>query len=305
MKKQNRLQQVLNTIALPFRSLKNIVLRANALSTLVSGQFKKTDVTTKTIDNPYFDLRLHRLRMGGSFIDIGSENHKNQIMTYIVCGKINHKPFLMVDCVATKKINDVKTYHYTDKLSRLISSTEESYYCLTGKDAFEYAINAFDRKCFQNDINFDFKNIEHINEILELYKIIIKKPEYNGGQDIMGEFIYCKIYFITRTDVYYYLITKDCSDNLILSEIKEVENNKIVNGFEPENIQNPDASNEEQIEICKKLIRCSSSQGYGIDLKDRFSSIMFDGNKKIYIDPSRNNNELVMTLIRGKYEELD
>ena len=47
MKMKNRLQQVLNVIALPFSFLKNIVLRANALSTLVSGQFKKTDVVAK------------------------------------------------------------------------------------------------------------------------------------------------------------------------------------------------------------------------------------------------------------------
>ena len=44
---KNRLQQVLNAIALPFRSLKNIILRATAHSTLVSGQFRKTEKTTK------------------------------------------------------------------------------------------------------------------------------------------------------------------------------------------------------------------------------------------------------------------
>ena len=44
---KNRLQQVLNVIALPFRSLKNIILRATAHSTLVSGQFKKTEKTSR------------------------------------------------------------------------------------------------------------------------------------------------------------------------------------------------------------------------------------------------------------------
>ena len=44
---KNRLQQALNAIALPFSSLKNIILRATAHSTLVSGQFGKTDVVAK------------------------------------------------------------------------------------------------------------------------------------------------------------------------------------------------------------------------------------------------------------------
>ena len=53
MKKQNRLQQVLNAIALPFRSLKNIVLRATTFSTLVSGQFKKTEKAAEDVNLKY------------------------------------------------------------------------------------------------------------------------------------------------------------------------------------------------------------------------------------------------------------
>ena len=53
MKTKNRLQQVLNAIALPFRFLKNIALRATAHSTTLAGSLEKTDVVSKTtLDNP-------------------------------------------------------------------------------------------------------------------------------------------------------------------------------------------------------------------------------------------------------------
>ncbi|NJK96260.1 MAG: hypothetical protein HC905_16300 [Bacteroidales bacterium] len=79
-------------------------------------------------------------------------------MTYITCGKLNNKPFLMVDCVATLKKNDnTEKYYYRDKLTKLISSNIETFYVVTGTIAFEYAINVFDRKCHVDNICFDFK----------------------------------------------------------------------------------------------------------------------------------------------------
>jgi hypothetical protein len=58
--------------------------------------------------------------------DIINKSFKH-IMTYIVCGKFNSKPFLMVDSVVTSNENDVKKYHYREKLTKLISTDNETF----------------------------------------------------------------------------------------------------------------------------------------------------------------------------------
>ncbi len=75
---------------------------------------------------------------------------KDNTMTYIISGISNEKPFLMSDCVATHKDkNENKTYHYSNKLNRLISTEIETYFCLAGSDAYSNAVNCFDRECYE------------------------------------------------------------------------------------------------------------------------------------------------------------
>ena len=223
-----------------------------------------------------------------------------QIMTYIICGRLNNKLFLMVDCVGTSNHEGVRKYHYRDKLTKLISTTDETYCSLTGIDALQFAINAFDMKCYQNNMNFDFKNIKHINEILELYKLIINRPEYYGKMPV--EINFNRIYFINCCGIFYISVNKFFE----ASELMEVENNRIIDPYcqfdTPNNLKKSFADNSDLINYCKNQI--NRFQDYGFDLKDKFSFIMFDENKKIYVNPSNNNEELILSIVGAEYGKI-
>jgi mannosyltransferase OCH1-like enzyme len=95
---------------------------------------------------------------------------KERTMTYIIAGISNKKPFLMVDCVGTDKSSGERKFNYTKKLERLISTKEQTYFCLSGSDCYSFAISIFDRECYEKNKSFDFKNEEHMLEIIEIFK---------------------------------------------------------------------------------------------------------------------------------------
>ena len=142
------------------------------------------------------------------------------------------------------------------------------------------AISIFDKKCYENDIQFDFRNEKHIDEILEIYKLLINRFEYNGGIEIKSHFN--RIYFINKEGVYFINI----DDDMKLGELIEIPNNRYI---KPEYALNQPIKFDlefnntyELIETCWNEIL--KIQDYSIDLKDKFSFIMFDDDLKTYID---------------------
>jgi hypothetical protein len=218
-------------------------------------------------------------------------------MTYIACGKYNNKPFLMVDSVVTSNENNVKKYHYREKLTKLISTENETFFTVMGSDAFVYAINYLDRKCHINNKIFDFKNTDQINEILELYKLIINRVEYH--KNIPRENSFNRIYFINKDTVYYYTIT----EQIKAMPMERLCNNQIIkphSSFDtPNDIRKSFIDNEEVVNYCKKLI--NDNQEYGFDLKNRFSFILFENNDRNFICSSNNNEEGILSLLTVNY----
>ena len=120
MKKKNRLQQVLNAIALPFRSLKNIALRATTLSTLVSGQFGKTDVATKTwnwIKNLILLYRKYRFDQIKQQLDKVNMDNVNIMRSIDIIGArlANKLIYLKNNPICILEItHDINSYKNTD-----------------------------------------------------------------------------------------------------------------------------------------------------------------------------------------------
>ena len=312
--KETKLQKLLGVIALAFKYLKNIVFFGNITKYLVSGQFKKTekvaeDINLKYNNSNYFDCGFYRnrLRLWCNSIDVHREELNEQIMTYIICGKFNNNPFLMVDCVATNRdVNGICSYKYVDKLIKLISPKEETFVTLTGQDTFLHAINIFDNKCHHNNINFDFEDINHINEIFEIYKLLIVRNELNNGRNLWDEFGFVKIFFVTKSNVKYYVLKKDIEKRWFTLgglTIQEIENNKTMEC--KCGIFTYQFKDEEDVkQYCKDEIKKSCLEKYGFDLKDRFSFIIFKDDKQLYEPSAITNEELVSLFVGEKYDDL-
>ena len=261
---------------------------------LLAVSLRKTKQFDSKYDNWFVGMRydnFEQLEKERKFL-------KERTMTYITSGMINHKPFLMVDCVAKSRKD--KSLHFTKKLNRLLSTKIETYFCLTGIDGMQRAISIFDRKCYENNVEFDFRNEDHINEILEIYKLLINKWEYNNGFEINNHFN--RVYFINKEGVNYFQI----DDEMKLWDLIEIPNNKYI---KPQYSTNQPIKFDLTFNNCDELINtCWNEilkiQDSNINLKNRFSFIMFDNEQKIYVNPCRNNEEIILEYVGGNYSEL-
>lgn len=229
-----------------------------------------------------------------------SRRAKEKNMTYIISGILNGKKFLMSDCVGTnKKPDGTRTFIYTNKLSKLISTNDETYFSHAGAESYSYAINCFDRGCYEKNKLFNFKNKEHISKILEIFEQV---KIYYGNQSFkVGH--YARLYFVNKTGVYYY----DINDNGKLSKIKSLEDNYYIKPDITENIpvklNKQFKDNDELLSFCKNEI--NKVQDYGIKLKGRFSYIIIDDNGIIFDNSIKSNRELALSLIGAKYDEIE
>jgi len=227
-----------------------------------------------------------------------NESRENT-MTLIVPGRFNDKTFLMSDCVGTrtdKKGN--KSYHYMNKLNRLISTQNETYFCHTGQEAYGHAVRVFDRQCYEKNINFDVKNTSHIEEVLDIFKYIKEHYERDGHKIEK----LCRLYFIEHGSLHYYNVNNNGS----LSCIQTICDRCYI---EPDNATNLPIGmkgifndNEEIIAFCKGKIE--QYQPYGIDLKNRFSYVIIDKGGTVFDSSIRNNEELVLSETGGGYDKL-
>lgn len=218
-------------------------------------------------------------------------------MTYIVSGKFRNNPFLMVDCIATQGVGDIKTLHFRNKLKKLISTEDETYCCLTGVDSYQHAINAFDEKCYWNECQFNIKDISQINEIVKIFNYLVELYPKEVPIDR-----FCRLYFIDKKGVYYYNI----DDDGILSELHEISNNNFIKSNCAENapitLEEDFETKEEIINFCKNEIIESGNNA--MDFKDKFSYAVFCKNEKTVNNSMRDNREIVLSMIAGDYNEI-
>ena len=259
----------------------------------------------KQVDNPIFN----KLDISAKFIypeiEEQRQKRKKRSMTYIISGKYKNNPFLMVDCVASGEVNNTKVYKFRNKLKKLISTESETYFCLTGSELYQHAIEAFDEKCYWNERNFDFKNPKHIKEVIELFKLICEAPNYSN----INIEKFCRIYFVDKEEVYYYQIDDGarltCAQDS--THLYKIPNNCFIEPNYADNytitIERDFENIEEIVEFCKNKILALNAYN-GLDLKDKFSYIIFDNNAKLTNNSFKNNNEIVLSMIAGDYNEL-
>lgn len=223
-------------------------------------------------------------------------------MTYIVSGQLNSKPFIMVDCVASIGKGESKTYHFRSKLKRLTSTKEETYYCFTGVDSYNFAISNIDENLFFKKNNFDFKNYKQIEDVLDLSKKIITRPEYLGNSE--PQTLFCRIYFIDRTGVYYYQI----NDKGQLSEIEKIKDGFFIDSEFSTNTQfkivDEIENNEQLIKFSKDNILTHANKDYKIDLKDKFNYVIFDNNI-LSNNGLDNNRDIMLSIVTANYNEIE
>ena len=267
------------------------------ISSFVGGQFKREQkhVQNNIIGRPAF----RTIPMYSENAERSLKIMKERTMTYIIAGISNKKPFLMVDCVGTDKSSGERKFNYTKKLERLISTKEQTYFCLSGSDCYSFAISIFDRECYEKNKSFDFKNEEYMLEIIEIFKQI-KEHRIKQGHEIKN---FVRLYFVIKTDIYYYEIEDDGS-------LSNLQNIGINNSYiRPKLTQNSPTkldknfnNNQELISFCKEEIL--KVQDYNIDLKNKFSHIIFDEEEVLFDNSVKTNKELVLSLIGGSYDEL-
>jgi hypothetical protein len=234
-------------------------------------------------------LGMRTIPMYSENAERSSKRVKENTMAYIISGISNGKPFLMSDCIATHKDkNKNKTYHYSNKLNRLISTEIETYFCFAGSDSYGYAVNCFDRECYEKNKSFDFRNEEHITEVLEIFRYI---KEYRIKQGFKVD-NYARLYFVTKTDVYFYQFNDDGK----LTKLQNIGNDnyyiepRVTDNY-PTKLGKQFNNNQELIDFCKEEIL--KVQDYNIDLKDKFSYVIFNGNEIMFNNSVKTNKTLV------------
>ena len=264
----------------------------------VGGQFKKRQKRNE--QRLVGHLGMRTIPMYSENAERSLKRAKEKTMTYIISGISNGKPFLISDCVGADKSSGERKFNYTKKLDKLISVDKETYFCLAGADSYGYAINIFDRECYEKNKTFDFKNEEHLTEVLEIFRDI-KKYRIKQGFKVDN---YARLYFVNKNDIYYY----DIEDDGILSKLQNIGNDNFY--IRPNITKNPPTrldkvftNNEELIDFCKEEIL--KVQDYNIDLKDKFSYVIFDDEEVLFNNSVKNNKELVLSLIGGCYDELE
>ncbi|NJK96261.1 MAG: hypothetical protein HC905_16305 [Bacteroidales bacterium] len=122
--------------------------------------------------------------------------------------------------------------------------------------------------------------------------MIIKKPEFIGHKIPP----FNRIYFLNGDGIYYYFFSNEKNNPY---SFVVIENNNIIkpySSFDTPNFIDRDFENDDDlIKYCKSLI--NKYNKYEFNLKDRFSFIMFNGNERIYLNPSKTNDELIYSSI--------
>lgn len=115
---------------------------------------------------------------------------------------------------------------------------------------------------------------------------------------------YARLYFITKTDIYYYQFNDDGK----LTKLQNIGNDnyyiepRVTDNY-PTKLNKEFNDNQELIDFCKEEIL--KVQDYDIDLKDKFSYVIFDDEEVLFNNSVKNNKELVLSLIGGSYDELE
>jgi uncharacterized protein YcgL (UPF0745 family) len=228
-------------------------------------------------------------------------------MTHVIAGKLNNKPFLMVDCIGTKKENTKDgCYVFVNKLNKF-SSIKDCFYTIAGSDRFKYAITLYDQKCHNENITTNFNESFFIDEVLDFFLKLIKRPESGGSGLYNNKFN--RIYIIQSDNLLYYDIKLDENDENPEITKTIVENNHIIPvefiyGI-PKKIKVEEYDNLDMYQYClSKIKNVINIDCDNFNIKNRVSYVSFLNNNLDFRLPFKNNNDYILDLIGANYCEL-
>jgi hypothetical protein len=221
-------------------------------------------------------------------------------MTLIVAGKLDNNPFLMVDCVGKQE----DKFTFINKLTKF-RSAKDTFYTLCGSDRFMYAISIYDEKIFLENKVINFNDDSFLNEVLEIYQLLIKRPEIKGSGN--SEEIN-RIYVLNKDSIHFYDINFDEDDKIKDRVVTHIKNNYIVLPISPinppEEIKNINDILPDIYQYCTSRIIAANRNNNGITLKNRFSFIHFADNNVDLRLPTKNNYEIVLGFVGAEYCEI-
>lgn len=215
-------------------------------------------------------------------------------MTYIVAGKRNNNPFLAIDC----KYTDGKKFYYTDKVVKLESCIEETYFCQMGHIHTKCFVCMYDNYLKFKGIKFDFTNK---NDILKMIGFINYTIEYTKFpiQDYKENYLF----FISKNEVYKYTLHFDFATKKYLNNVQQqtINNDESMTS---NSVLLRDFAGIDRVEYCKSIIEVEK-MGVIDDLKDRYTMIVSNGIEIDYTSPHKTEYDIIVMELGLEFDELD
>ncbi len=121
-------------------------------------------------------------------------------MTYILAGKLDKQPFLLVDCMSSFSQGGENYYRFTNKLVALHSSPlKRTFFTLTGNEIWFHMIRIYDETKFLKNEFLDFRDIRSFDPIVKLYF-----EAYDVHQDKDNFNSFSRAFFINSEDLWCY-----------------------------------------------------------------------------------------------------
>jgi hypothetical protein len=216
-------------------------------------------------------------------------------MTYIVGGKFENNPFLMIDC---KGVDEEGKALYSDKVVKLSSTEEDVYFCQMGHTGTKFLFQIFDEILTFEGKKFNVFDIQEIIKVFDKLSIIVQETDIDtihyGENDL---------FFISNDKITKYVIQFDML-NKKFHRIYEVnvKNNECMSSNSPL-IRDVVLNDINLNEFCKDVIE-KEKNGIFDELKDRYTFIQSDGEKMIYHSPHKSRNDIVNMYLGLGFDKL-
>jgi hypothetical protein len=216
-------------------------------------------------------------------------------MTYIVGGKLDNRPFLMIDC---KQENQNGQFLFADKVVSFNSHESEAYFCQMGHGIVKHFITMIDYSLTFEERKINLFDVRDIRWVFDTINEAIQYSKYEfTSKD------HC-LFFISKDNICKYTVLFDNKERRYhhVSQYT-IENNQCYSSNSPAcrqvNVQESDLE-----EFCKVVIE-EEKAGIVDDLKDRYTYIYSDGEKLKYQYPFKSKRDVFNMFTSMGFDKLD
>lgn len=225
-------------------------------------------------------------------------------MTYIIAGKSKNKTFLMADCLVRTIDNDITL---GDKVIKLESSLNETYFTSTGTEIFAHSIGMLDEWYIANEEKNDFiSGDKSINKLIEFINCLasinnsLSKPVIENFY--LGD---NRLFFINKNTVVYYDLYYNGNNELINNEFSKYSlgENQIINSLfwkgcsnDPKNEKLEQYDNEFERYCNKAIPNMKDAEKY--DFQNKFTFVQFDEEGCLVKRPLKDFKDYIIAYLR-------